>query len=224
MFAMRILGALCVTACIAGECWAGVDTPLGPNGSMGVEIAKDGGFEKARRYLEDGIAETPDNPVLYEYLGLSYLDCASGIDMKRCLGKATEYMEKAIALGGRAALIADRYTGKGGVFNTVTNKGDVAGVVRGMLYIYPDRVEFVPKPGTKNDAETIVIPGAEVKDGGTGMNKAVGSTVNTFHIKVKGATYNFRTANFSAEEAQLVFHLMEKSQGVKAPEPKKGKQ
>ena len=71
MLTKQVLGLLCLVAGAATGCWAATDTPLGPNGKMGVEIAQDGGFEKARRYLEDGIAESPDNPVLYEYLGLS---------------------------------------------------------------------------------------------------------------------------------------------------------
>ena len=221
MISRTIPAILCLLAAGASQSAANDDPPLGPNGTTGVEIAKDGGFEKARRYLEDGIAETPNNPVLFEYLGLAYLDCAGGIDQKRCLNKAAEYMEKAISLGGRAAIVADRYAGKGGVINTITNRGDVAGVVRGKIYIYADRVEFVPKPGSKN-AETITISKAEIKDGGMGMNKAVGSTVNTFHIKVKGATFNFRTANFSADEANLIISLVEKAQAAKAPEAKKG--
>lgn len=222
MFNRNSITIWIVTA-VTASCVLAADTPLGPNGSMGVEIAKEGGFEKARRYLDDGIAESPDNPVLFEYLGLAYLDCASGIDMKKCLAKAGEYMEKALTLGGRASLIADRYTtGKGGVFGAMKNTGDVSGVVRGMLYIYADKVEFVPKAGSKA-SETITIPIADIKDGGMGMNKAVGSSVNTFHLKVKGASYNFRTANFSADEAQLIFQLIEKAPALKAA-PNGGKE
>jgi hypothetical protein len=223
MFTKRALCALCLAIGAAAGCWGQPEASLGENGKQGVDLVKAGGFEKARRYLDDGIAETPDNPVLYEYLGLAYLDCASGIDMKRCLTKAGEYMDKAIALGGRAAVIADRYTtGKGGFLGTMSNKGDVTGVVRGMLYIYKDRIEFAPKPGPKAEAQAVTLQAAEIKEGGTGMNSVVGGDVNTFHIKTKAVTCNFRTANFSADEAQLIFQLMEKYQGIRAPAPKKG--
>jgi tetratricopeptide (TPR) repeat protein len=201
-----ILALIAAPGCVLAD-YQSDKAALGKNGKEGVAMLEDGGFEKARRYLEDAKEETPNNPVLYEYLGLAFLDCASGIDMKKCLAKADEYMDKALSLGGRAAVIADRSLAKGGVFNA--GPGRDLNVARGKLYIYKDKLEFIPK--SKGLPATITAD--EIKE--VGMNKLLGNSVHTFHIKVKGESYDFRTANFSEEEAQLIFKLMEKYMGVK---------
>jgi hypothetical protein len=192
----------------------GSDQELGKNGKMGVELVKNKSYDRALRYLEDGLGETPNNPLLYEYQGLAYLGCSGSLQTTDCLQKAEAAMMKAIENGGQATIIVDRSMERGGIFSNA----NVMNVKRGAIHITKTQIVFEPDhPDDKNP--TVTIPGEEIKE--AALNRLNGKSTNVFHISIKKETYNFRTANFSADEAEILFRLMEKYMGYT---PKSGKE
>ena len=179
---------------------------LGANGKRGVDMVNNKIYDRAVPYLEQGLTETPDNPVLYEYLGVAYLGCSSSLDMAECIKKAEENMDKAISLGGRATFIVDRSLEKQAFFLKVPNPLHMK---RG--YIHVTKSEFVFEPA--NGPGLITIPAADIKE--AGLNTSSGKSTNIFHITSKTqGRFEFRTANFSADEARLLFRLMQKYLGI----------
>jgi hypothetical protein len=187
---------------------------LSPTAKLAIEMFDNDNFAKALTYLEDALAETPNNPVLFEYQGRAFLECGGGsINSAQCLQKAEEAMNKAIELGGRATFTVDRSLERGGLFSNT----NVLNVKRGLLHIDRNQVSFVPN---RQDAKNppIVIAKAELKN--AELNSRNGSSTNVFRIEDRKDTFNFRTANFSAEEAQIVFRLLQKHLGLSVKQKK----
>jgi hypothetical protein len=201
-----IFSLVAVFACAA-------DAPLGPKGTMGIDLVRNKSFDRAVSFLEDGLTETPDNPVLYENLGIAYLGCGGTLNAAQCREKAEAAMAKALDLGGRATFLVDISTEKGGLLKI---KEGLLEVKRGWLHISKTGLEFDPeRPDPK--FPPVIIAAADIK--GYQMNSGATKGTNMFHIDGKPEPHDFRTADFSAEEAQIVFRLIEKYLGV-APKKK----
>jgi hypothetical protein len=178
---------------------------LGPKGKAGIEAVKNRNYVRAQSLLEDALAETPGNPVLYEYQGIAYLGCGGSINSTECRKKAEAAMVNAIEAGGRATVIVDRSLEAGGVFS----KANMLDVQRGWLHISKSGLEFEPeRPDAKHPGFN--VPPDDVKS--AAMNSVNGVTTNSFHIDVRGknGNHNFRTSNFSTDEAQIIFRVMAK--------------
>ncbi len=182
---------------------------IGPKGRIGIEMVANKSYDRAVTYLEDGLKESPDNPVLYEQLGVAYLGCGGSIDSTTCLKKAEEAMDKAIKLGGQATFVVDRSLDKKNILLKAPNPLNMQ---RGMLHVNKEGLVF--QSDKKTDAASVItIPVANIKD--YGLNSHAGKSTNVFHLTGrKEGVFDFRTANFSAEEAQLLFRLIERHLGV----------
>ncbi len=179
---------------------------LGPKGKMGVELVENRSYDRAIQFLEDGLNETPDNPVLYENLGIAYLGCSSSLDSETCLKKAEQSMDKAIALGGHATFIVDRSLDK----LHLVKGTNLLNMKRGLLQISKSQIVFKPN---KDEAGIITIPQDDLKS--FGLNSYTGKTINMFHLSTKKqGNLDFRTADFSSDEARLLFRLIERNLGV----------
>ncbi len=196
-------------ACLLADASAGSPPAageLGPKGKMGVESVENKSYERAIQFLEEGLTETPDNPVLYEYLGIAYLSCSSSLDSETCLKKAEQSMDKAIALGGHATFIVDRSLDKAHLVKGT----NLLNMKRGLLQVGKGQIEFKPN---KDESGTITIPQDDLKS--FGMNSYSGKAINMFHLSTKKqGNLDFRTADFSSDEARLLFRLIERNLGV----------
>lgn len=179
---------------------------LGPKGKMGIELVENKSYDRAIQFLEDGLIETPDNPVLYENLGVAYLGCSSSLESETCLKKAEQSMDKAIALGGHATFIVDRSLDK----LHLVKGTNLLNMKRGLLQIGKGQIVFKPN---KDEAGVITIPQDDLKS--FGLNSYTGKTINMFHLSTKKqGNLDFRTADFSSDEARLLFRLIERNLGV----------
>ena len=111
---------------------------LGLKGKMGIELVEHKSYDRAIQFLEDGLIETPDNPILYENLGVAYLGCSSSLDSETCLKKAEQSMDKAIALGGHATFIVDRSLDK----MHLVKGTNLLNMKRGLLQIGKGQIVF----------------------------------------------------------------------------------
>lgn len=187
---------------------------LGPQGESGMQALKHGSEERAVALFEEALAkETPNHPLLYESLGLAYLG-RNALDSVENVKKAEAAMDKAIELGGRAAMVADRSLEKGFLFIKNSN---VMKVKRGRLYLTKNELRFEATDGS----EKIVIKPEEIED--FKVNSGAGSSTGFFHLDLKKGGYDFRTANFNTEEANLLFRLIERHLGVVPKERRKKK-
>lgn len=187
---------------------------LGPLGDSGLQALKHGSEERAVSLIEEALAkESPDHPLLYESLGLAYLG-RSAVDAAENVKRAEEAMDKAISLGGRAAIVVDRSLEKGFLFMKNVN---IMKVKRGRLYITKEELRFE----ASDNSESLIFKPLEIED--FNVKSGAGSSTGFFHLDLKKGGYDFRTANFNTEEANLIFRLIERHMGVLPKERRKKK-
>lgn len=185
---------------------AAADDTLGPKGRAGIRAVDRGYAADAIAFLEDAAEETPSNPKIYEYLAISYLAGTGGVTSREMRKKAGVAMRKAIDLGGEASVPVDvaNREDKG----VLGSKG-MLNVERGMLRISRGLLRYDPKPRPEGERQPTVaavsLRGPDIRS--FGPSKQSPST-GTFELVTPAKKYVFRTANFSPDEAEMIFGLI----------------
>lgn len=209
---MQLLITLLVFACLS---IAFQSNELSETAKEGIKRVDEGFNADAVRYLEEAARADPKSAAIQQYLGRAYLGSSDRLDMKVRLEKAEKAFENAISLGGSAVFAVDLSLEKGGVPILGPTK-NVLNVCRGRINIDKNKVTFAPDTNEKTcsaDTHGLTLTGAEIK--AFGMSKR-GENTNVWELEPqKGKKRHFRTANFSEEEAKMIFRLLEKHLGVK---------
>jgi hypothetical protein len=167
--------------------------------AKGIEAVEKGRFNDGINFLEEVWEQDRTDPAVAENLGLSYLYA------DRDTARAREYMEAAIALGGRASFLVQHAHEKATLVSMDTND-----YCSGRLSIYRDRLAFT---STTNPAHSFVVQAGDFKE--IKRNAWFGNSEGVWHIKTRGKTYNLRPRTWSERETKLVLFFIDKYVGGK---------
>jgi len=162
--------------------------------SKGLELVEKGRYNDAINALEEVWEAHKSDPAVAENLGLAYLYG------DRDAAKAHQFMETAIALGGRASFFMQHAHERITLITKET--GDYC---PGRLSITPGRLAFTAAIA----AHSFVVTSGDFKE--IKRNKWFGSSEGVWHIKTAGKkTYNLRPKTWSEHETKLVLHFIDK--------------
>ncbi len=197
----------CITAINIFTLLLVFSSDLGTKGQAGKRAVDRGYAADAIEDLEDAVVETPNNPVVYEYLAMAYLASTGGVGSVEKRGKAEAAMRKAIELGGRATIPVDLSLHDASAFFKVKNLSDFEA---GKLHISKGRIQYVadpPRPGMGARR----IPQFELGPGTLsryGLSKS-GASKGTFELADGKIKRVLRTTNFSPDEARILLGLID---------------
>jgi hypothetical protein len=142
-------------------------------------------FQLVVKLSQQAIVLDQNRPGAYEIAGIAQLYGLKNVSA------ASRAMRAARERGGTAAFSV-----------THDHDGSFQTYCQGQL----DIVNFGVSYSSKDGAHSFLISHDDIKE--FGLNKFVGSSLHSFHIKTRTTTYNFAPGTFTADESNLILQLL----------------